>query len=269
MYNLIRFIQKNAFVIIFVLLEIVCMVMLLTSQPYHKRVWLKTTNNIVGGIQSVTSSIGEYFNLKNLNEELIAENAELKTQLALYQTNISNIQSNDTIYEYIPVHVVSNKINSAQNYIIIDKGSSDGIDKNMGLISPQGVAGVVCSVSNNYSMAISLLHPYTNLSIRFKNNQYIANLQWTTNSYRSGNIVDIPSHLALNEGDTVVTSGHSFIFPPDIMVGVVSRVNSDNGKGLNSATINFATDFATLRNAYVVRNVNWHELDSLSNSLPQ
>lgn len=269
MYNLIRFIQKNAFVIVFVLLEILCVVMLLTSQPYHKRAWLKTSNRMVGGIERTTSGIAEYFNLRNLNKELLDENARLKMQLAMYESNITMNQSADTLYEFVPVHVISNNINSAQNYILIDKGSDDGIERNMGLVSPEGVAGVVCSVSRNYSMAISMLHPYTNLSVRFKSNHYIANLQWKTGSYQYGNIVDIPSHLVLNEGDTVVTSGHSFIFPPDIMVGVVSEVDESNGNGLSTATIRFATDMAALRNAYVVRNIGAHELDSLSKNILQ
>lgn len=269
MYNLIRFIQKNAFVIVFVLLEILCVVMLLTSQPYHSRAWLKTSNRMVGGIERTTSGIAEYFNLRDLNRELLDENARLKKKLAMYENDIAMRQSDDTLYEFIPVHVIGNDINSAQNYIIIDKGSDDGIGRNMGLVSHNGVAGVVCSVSRNYSMAISMLHPYTNLSVRFKSNQYIANLQWKTGSYQYGNIVDIPSHLVLNEGDTVVTSGHSFIFPPDIMVGVVSSVDEDNGKGLNSATIRFSTDMAALRNAYVVHNVGAGEIDSLSKNIPQ
>lgn len=264
MYNLIRFIQKNLYATLFVLLEVFCIILLLTTQPYHKRAWLKTANRFVGRIESVSSSIGEYFYLTKINRDLVAENNALRAELSHYQTNPQMVKSNDTLYEFVPVRVVGNSINQINNYIVIDKGSVDGIEKNMGLVSPQGVAGVVCSVSKNYSMAMSLLHPYTSLSVRFKDNRYIANLQWKTTSYRYGNIVDIPSHLVLNEGDTIVTSGHSYIFPPDVMVGTVSDIETNSHNGLKRAIIEFSTDFASLNYAYVVRNVSYDELDSLT-----
>lgn len=264
MYNLIRFIQKNWYATVFVLLEVFCIVLLFTSQPYHKRAWLKTSNRFVGRIESVTSGIGEYFYLGKTNRDLVAENNALRTKLSLYRVNPQMIKSEDTLYEYIPVRVVGNSINQMNNYIIIDKGSKDGIEKNMGLISPQGVAGVVCNVSENYSMAMSLLHHHSSLSVRFKDNRYIANMNWKTSSYRYGNIVDIPSHVSLNEGDTIVTSGLSFIFPPDIVVGVVSDVETGGHSGLKKAMVRFSTDFASLSYAYVVRNTARNELDSLN-----
>ena len=272
MFNLIRFIQKHHFVILFLVLEVLCIVMMSSSLDYHHQKSVNTTNDLVGKVYETGTSIGDYFRLGKINRELAEENAQLRRMLSVETDTITSYQeviNADTIYEYIPARVVNNSVNEPNNYIIINKGRADGIEKDMGVISTEGIVGIVSDVSQHYATIISLLHSYTNISVRFKNNEHLANLRWETTNYRYGMIDDIPTHLQLQEGDTVVTSSYSYIFPKDLMAATVVELIESPSHDLNKAKVRFATDFSSLKNVYVIHHTNKRELDSLQNNLPK
>jgi rod shape-determining protein MreC len=266
MYNLIRFLQKHNFVLLFVLLEVVSVIMLTRSHTYHRAAVSHTTNQLSSRIYEINASITSYISLKNANDLLRKQNAELMAELVRLEGSIlpSDTLFQDTVFDFLPARVIKNTTHLRNNYIIINKGRRDGVKKDMGIIDPEGVVGIIISVSDRYASAMSLLHKYATLSVRFKNNDQIANLHWKGGSYQFGEIVDIPTHVTLQKGDTIVTSGHSFVFPEDLMVGTVEEfVESERGN-LNSASIRFAGDFNRLRNVYVVKNFHRAELDDLS-----
>jgi rod shape-determining protein MreC len=266
MYNLIRFIQKHHFVILFLVLEVLCIVMLTSSQNFHRQKRINTTNDIVGRIYETGNDIGDYFRLGKINRELAEENAMLRRQLAVVTDTAQAYQeyiNTDTVYQFIPARVVNSTVNRPNNYILIDKGRADGIEKDMGVISTDGIVGIVADVSPHYASVMSLLHSYSTISVRFKNNDHLANLHWGTTNYRYGTIDDIPTHLLLQQGDTIVTSSYSYIFPENLMAGtVVELIQSPSGT-LNKAKIRFSTDFSTLKNVYVIHHTNKAELDTL------
>lgn len=272
MYNLWRFILKHHFIILFILLEVISILLLARSQNFHRNRVVNTTNDAVGQVYEWSSEVGNYFRLRKNNRELAEENAMLRARLSVVADTASSrfdVAERDTIYEFIPAQVVNNSIGQANNYIIIDKGKADGIERDMGVISTDGVVGVVADVSRHYSSIISLLHSDSRVGVRFKNNQELGSLRWNTNNYRYGLVEDIPTHVVLHEGDTVLTSSYSFIFPEDLMVGTVETPNVGSSSALNTARIHFATDFAKLRHVYVIRNLHKPELDSLKANFKQ
>lgn len=272
MLNLIRFIQKNHFVILFIVLEVICILLLSRSQNYHKQAVANTTNNMVGKIYEWGSDVGTYFSLRKTNIQLAEENAMLRRQLAIVNDTTHStylIENKDTIYEYIPAEVVNNSINQEQNYILINKGSDDGIAPDMCVISPEGIVGVVLGVSSHYASIISLLHSSSKVGVRFKNNQELGTLVWKTRNYRYGVIEDIPTHLVIHQGDTVLTGPYSFIFPEDLMVGTVEELYESPSGDLNKAKIKYATNFATLRHVYVIKNLHAEEMESLREKTTQ
>ena len=160
-------------------------------------------------------------------------------------------------------------MNRPNNYILINKGEADGIKKDMGVISSSGIVGIVSDVSQHYASVMSLLHSYTTISVRFKDSEQLANLRWETSNYRYGMVDDIPTHLKLQKGDTIVTSSYSYIFPENLMAGTVMElIPSPNGT-LNKAKIRFATDFSSLKNVYVIHHTNKAEIDSLILNQPK
>lgn len=274
MYNLIRFIQKHHFVLLFLVLEVLCIVMLTYSQNFHRQKRINTTNDIVGRIYETGTSIGDYFRLGKINTELAEENAMLRRQLSVVTDTLTGFIEEvnaDTIYEFIPARVVNNTVNRPNNYIMINKGRADGIEKDMGVISSDGIVGIVSDVSLHYASVMSLLHSYTTISVRLKNNDdQLATLRWENTNYRYGYIDGIPTHLKLHQGDTVVTSSYSYIFPENLMAGTVMELDPSPSGTLNRARIRFSTDFSSLKNVYVIHHTNKAELDALTkNQLKQ
>ena len=266
MYNLRRFILKHHFVILFIVLEVISILLLANSQRFHRNRMVNTTNDVVGKIYEWGSEIGNYFRLNSANEQLAEENAMLRKQLSVVHDTTScfyDTIGSDTLYEYIPAQVVNNSTNQANNYIIINKGRRDGIERDMSVISSEGIVGVVTDVSRNYASVMSLLHSKSVVGVRFKNNQEIARLVWETNNYHFGMVEDIPTHILLQKGDTILTSSNSNIFPEDLMVGTVEEFYPTAVDALNKAKIRYATDFSTLRHVYIINDLHKPERDSL------
>ena len=141
MYNLRRFILKHHFIILFLILEVISVLLLARSQNFHRNKLINNTNDVIGKIYEWSSEVGNYFRLNNANKQLSEENALLRMQLSVvYDTSTCkfDIDRGDTLYKYIPAQVVNNSTNQTNNYIIINKGAIDGIerdplDRNSGL----------------------------------------------------------------------------------------------------------------------------------------
>lgn len=262
MYNLIIFIKKYNAVILFILLEALCVIMVIHSLPYQNRKMVNLSNNISGGISKTTSNWYDYLHLKSENEALAEQNALLLKRLGCDETE-SDTAYYDDIFTYIPAHVINNSIYEMNNYILIDKGKVDGIEPDMGVICDQGVVGKVLNVSNHYASVMSLLNTYSVISCRFVDNQYVANVVWDNQSYQYGIVRDIPSHLIINKGDTLVTSGFSNSFPADVMVGTIEDNDDDENGIFSTAKLKFSTNFSILRHVYIVKNNFRAEIDSL------
>ena len=262
MYNLFIFIKKHDAVILFILLEVLCFLMVVHSLPYQNRKLVNVSNSISGRFHKTTSNWSDYIHLKSENEALAEHNALLLSRLGCDEVEADTVYYDD-MFTYIPAHVVNNSIYELNNYIVIDKGRVDGIEPDMGVICNDGVVGKVLNVSTHYASVMSLLNSYSILSCRFVDNQYVANVVWDKGSYRYGLAKDIPSHLIINAGDTLVTSGFSTSFPADVMVGTIEESENDENSMFSTAKLKFSTNFSTLRHVYVVKNNFKAEIDSL------
>ena len=236
--------------------------MIVHSLPYQNRKMVNVSNNIAGRVHKTTANWNDYMHLKTQNEMLAQHNAMLMNQLENVSYTTDSLIINE-MYTFIPAHVIKNTIFETNNYIVIDKGTADGIAPDMGVICDDGVVGKVVNASQHFASVMSLLNSYSVLSCRFIDNQYIANVVWDNLNYRYGVVKDIPSHLNVNKGDTLVTSGYSNMFPPEIMVGIVEDYDNDANEMFNKAKLRFSTNFSTLRHVYVVKNNYKTELDSL------
>lgn len=269
MRNLILFLQRYHFVLLFLLLESLAILLLINSHTYHRAAVVNTTNALSGRLLNTSSQITGYFVLQSENRILGEQNAMLQQQLFYLKQKVDTLVQNDTIdypYDFIPARVISNTVNRRNNHIIINKGRAHGIEKEMGLITAQGVAGLVTGVSDSYATAMSILHTQTQLSVKFSKNQQMASLVWHGPDFKTGIVEHIPTHIDVRPGDTVVTSGHSFIFPEGIMVGTVLEYFQPEGSGLYHASLLFSTDFNRLNHVYAVKNNQLIELQLLEQS---
>ena len=167
------------------------------------------------------------------------------------------------MYDMTTAHVIFNTLNKTYNYIIIDKGKKEGIVPDMAVLSPNGVAGVVSDVSDNFSTVISLLNPSSRVSARILPINQIGTVVWIDPDPAIAQVIDIPQHLMVSVGDSVVTSGYSDVFPKDLLIGtVVEKYDNPNNTFL-TIKIRLATDFGKLHTVYLISNLYKSELDAL------
>ncbi len=268
MYNLVRFLQKHHIFILFMFLEVLAISMLSRSHHYQRAAVNHRTNDLTAKIYHLRSDVSDYFSLRYQNTILQKQNADLLQKLASANEYIPQPDSalRERVHDYIPARVINNTVDLRNNYIIINKGYRDGLTRDMGIISADGVAGIIIGVSEHYATAMSLLHRHSVLSVRFLKNDQIANLHWRGGDYHFAEVVDIPSHVIPDKGDSLVTSGHSFVFPEGIMVGTVEELVGSEKGNLNTAQLRFSTDFGKLRYVYVIKNNYRNEIDHLLNT---
>ncbi len=265
MYSLLNFLKKYNNILLFLILEVLCIIMLVNNLPYQKRKLTKVGNAISGGLFKTKTNCTNYFSLKEENQLMVEHNAFLMSQLYNANSDTSVLTDSSSFdFRFIPAKVINNSIYNVNNYLLIDKGRKDGIEKDMGVICEKGVVGKVVNVTEHYASVISMLHPYTVVSARFTDNQHIANVTWGNRDYHFGTVNDIPLHLDLEKGDTLVTSGFSNIYPADIMIGTIEEMLESDSKDFNSAKIRFSTNFSTLRHVFVIENLHQIEIDSLT-----
>lgn len=268
MRNLFVLLWKNQFFLLFIILEIISVILLSRSYSYHGAIAYNITGEISGGIFSTYSNVTDYLSLKTDNEILANENALLRNSApSSFLVTDTQYVYRDSMYRYIPAKVVSNSISRSNNFIMINKGSKHGVEKEMGVISSVGVVGVVIGVSENYSTIMPMLHKNMRISARIKSSGQLVSVVWGNNDYLYGTVVDIPSHIALSKGDTIVTSGNSLIFNEGIVVGTIESHDRENNKKLSAAKLRFTTNFGTLKYVYVIDNLMKPEQDSLINQI--
>ena len=163
--------------------------------------------------------------------------------------------------------MITNSTNRRNNYMMLNKGSKHGIEKDMGVISNNGIVGIIIGVSENYSTVMSVIHKEAKISAKIKKNNQLLNLVWNENTYKNATLTDIPTHIKLVKGDTIITSGFSLIFPEGIMIGIFENYKKQKDRSFNNAVLKFSTDFNNLNYVYVIQNLNKSEqLDLIKNS---
>ena len=260
MRNLWIFIGRyNAF-FFFIIFFTIGIILTVKNNAYQRSIALNSTNEVVGSAYERLNVLKRYLNLGQVNDSLVLENAKLKTELL----NLSNIDSSkttvvkDTVnnqqYTLLSAKVIKNSINQQNNIITINRGSLDGIAKDMAVISTQrGVVGFILDVSPHLATIRSLLHKDTPISISIKKNNAFGSLVWGdgNSDYRKAFVKEIPNHYKIVVGDTVITSG-SGGFPRGIEVGKVSSTKTSTGD--MTLEVRLFNDFSTLQYVYIVKD---------------
>lgn len=272
MRNLLQFLWKYHFALFFVFVQSISFIILVRYNSFHKANFLGYTNEVSGNAFEFVNQTTDYLKLKDVNQQLAAENAMLrsKQQDAYKSLNPRVIYFNDTAhlmqYEYVAAKVVNGTTNKRNNYITLNKGDNSFIEPQMGVISEKGVVGIIKAKSTNYSSVISLLHKSSRISTKLKNNEYFGILSWNGSDPRVAQLDDIPAHVNISEGDTVVTRGSGGIFPEGIMVGTVRSFEEIKGTDFYQIDVQLSVDFKNVSYVYVVRNHLKTELKALEDS---
>ncbi|MCQ2256369.1 MAG: rod shape-determining protein MreC [Bacteroidaceae bacterium] len=245
--------------LVFILLEIVSLLLLFSYNGYQKSVYFTTANDVVGVFYSATSSVSSYLNLQTENkmleednQRLMRENYQLKQRIAEAKLDSLKPKGLPPYYNIVNAQVVKSTVHKANNLITINKGESDGIKPEMGVISSHGVVGIVYMTSSHYSIVMPLLNKHSMVSCRLKGTEHFGTLNWQRESPYQTYSTGIPRHAKVKKGDVMETNGYSAIFPPGIPIGVVSNIG-DSSDGMSYLlTVNLYTDFTTLREVSVI-----------------
>ncbi len=269
MRNLIDFIARFHAFFIFFLLEVISLVMIVRFHNYHNATFFNSANYLSGNFYAAVNDIKGYLLLKNTNELLAGENASLRSQHVIpdsipgyYNADVC-LDSLPYIIRYIPAKVINNTVNKANNFVTLNKGSKQGIQKQMGVLTQNGIVGIVADVSENFSTVMSVLNKKSNISIRLKKAKFIGSLNWTGADAYTAKISGVPVNALIENGDTVLTSGFSSIFPKDIPVGKVVKVENTATSNFFDIEVQLFTNFYTLDYVYVVKNILKEEQDQL------
>ena len=271
MRSLLRYLIKNYAFLLFILLEVISLVFVFNFNKYQRVQYLNSSNYITASVYNSFNSVIQYFGLAKVNRSLAEENAKLKSpfQSLSFKTTADSVSTNfiqpDSTYRYISARVINNSVNKTLNYITLNKGRKDGVEPDMGIVSPQGIVGVVISVSESYAMGFSVLNNRWGASAKLKKSGYFGPVEWSGGDYQTANLIEIPFHVELAVGDTVVTSSYSAVFPEGILIGTVQSFEQPEGESFYQIKIKLTTDFKSINYVEVVDNLDKPQLNELNN----
>lgn len=238
-------------------MEIVSFLLIVGHNNYQKTVFFRQTYTLLNSVASSTNSWRSYFNLKEENEKLSQQNVELKNEiekLKIYaQLAHPDSLTVDGNFVYRPARNVNANFNKTKNYITLNKGLVDGINREMAVCSKDGVIGVVQNVNRHNAIVLPLINVSLRVSAKVKKNGYYGSLQWDGSDYRYSYLNDIPFHVSVEQGDTIVTSGFSSIFPEGELIGFVETVDRETANFL-SIKVKLAADFRKISDVYVIED---------------
>lgn len=263
MRNLLEFLAKYNHWFVFLILEVVSMVLLFQYNSYQGSAWFSSANAVTGKLYEWDANVETFFSLTKVNQELTQRNAYLEQEVQKLSDSLVSVTKDSSIYHrdqfallrnyrLIPAKVVANSVDKPGNLMTIDKGSADGIHKDMGVISGTGVVGIVYLVAEHYAIVIPVLNTKSNISCMIQNRGYFGYLRWKGGVSDLAYLEEVPRHAHFKLGDYVVTSGYSAVFSPGVRVGRILHVfNSADGLSYR-VQLRLSTDFARLRDVCVI-----------------
>jgi rod shape-determining protein MreC len=268
MLRILQFLYSLRSFLLFVLLEVLAIGLIVSNNSPQGAAFFNSSNAVIGSVLKTRSDILDFFSFAEANEALILENALLLEQIkALKQEPDSLPIPLDSAFEaqfkFTGARVFSNSLRFAQNHLTLNKGSKDGVKPGMGIFNQDGIVGRVKTVSENYSVGISLLNTGLLISSKIKSTEDFGSVNWDGKNSKQAKMLYVPKHVKAQAGDTIVTSGYNAVFPEGILIGVISAVNPASDPNFLDILIDLSTDFSRVNYVYMVENTHIVELDSL------
>ena len=259
-------ISHLAATVTFAILEICAVVMVVNNGAIQKMRVVCAIRDAQSFIWNKVEDLREYAGYRTANQRLREENLLLKQQLEVYRSFVEDndilLSGSDPQFGFITAKVVKNSVGKQHNYLVLNKGREDGVESGMGVITDKGVVGIVGAVGRRYSYINSFLNEGQSVSAKLVRNNTFGLMEWSGENPRKAILREIPVHVETLPGDTVVTSGFSSLFPPDIPLGTV--VSSNPLKGISQEiTLDLFEEFRSLGNVYIVDSRRIKEIQSL------
>jgi rod shape-determining protein MreC len=258
MQQIINFIIKNSYRLLFLLLLVLSLSLTIKSHTYHRSEYINSANKITGSVYTQLNDVNEYFSLKEKNKELASENALLKkllfnkkdtlvTSKTLFRNDLNN-------FNVVVGKVVKNSFNTRENYITINAGKALGIKTDMGVINDKGIVGIVEKTSKDFATIQSVLNIKSKINAKIKNSDHFGSLVWDGKNVGFAQLIDVPRLASLRKGDSIVTGGNSDIFPENIPIGKIDKIFIDRKTNYYTINVRLFNDMTALGYVYVIEN---------------
>lgn len=268
MQQIFNFLIRNKNNILFLLLLGLSLFLTIQSHSFQRSKFISSANFITGGIYSWANNIQTYFHLENYNQRLIAENKQLRSLLANVR-DTSDISSfiDSTNYEgtylFRTATVINNNYSKVDNYITLDQGRRSGIKKEQGVITSQGIVGIIDNTSKEHSRVISILNSNSRINAQLKKTDHFGTLVWNGKNPNIVQLTDVPRQAPVQEGDTIITGGRSLIFPQGIPIGIISDFSLDLNENYYTLNVMLFNDMTNIGYVYIIENRDKEEIKAL------
>lgn len=273
MRNIFLFIRRYFVFLCFLVLQVLALYMLFNYNRFHRAAFLGIASEMTGGINTQVDKVDDYFHLREENKRVHRMNDSL---LNLLRTNFNTPDTNQRLvtdslrvtdstkevrrYLFRDAKVVYNSVNEENNYLQLNRGSSQGIKDNMAVISSDGgIVGLVVNTSPNFSQVMSLLHSRNRMQAMLKKGGNAGTISWDKKDYRFLTLEGISRDVEVKKGDTVLASQYSYNYPPGFMVGTIQSIAVNKNSGFYDLKVRAAARFSSLQQVFVVENLQRDE----------
>lgn len=269
MRNLIYLFVQFGGLIAFVVFEILCMYLVVNYNKKQKAIFINSSNTISGVLYEGMDQVTEFWNMSAVSDSLAEENARLRAQLRnarFVETILLDSAKNEKTqqrYTFIAADIVNNSVRKHSNNLTINRGSNHGIRPRMGVFDDKGIVGIVRNVGPRFSQVMSILHKESKITAAIRSNNYFGPLIWDGNDPTRATLSDIPKHAKLTEGDTILTSGYSTIFPAGLMIGVIDTFWLEPGSNFYTIEVLLSNDLGKAKYVYVVNDLMREEIKAI------
>lgn len=274
MRHFLAFLQRFRIFLVFAVLQIVALSLYFSFFYFPRTQYLTSASMINGKILKVKNSVTKHFDLSHNNDILQKENARLRAMLeeSKYLLNHADTTILDTVftqqYTYLPATVINSTHDKFNNYFTLDVGTLQGVHRDMGVFSDNGIVGVVHFASEHYAVVKSVLTENINVDVMIEESGLIGLLKWDGRDARRGIITGISNDLDIPKWSKVVTRGAGGIFPRGLSVGKVEKVESVEGKAFWNVTVRYSEDYRKLQRVYVITNLFKKEQKDIESLIP-
>lgn len=276
MERLFLFIYQYRSFFTFLVLEIVCVWLLVQNNQYQGAKFFNSSNTLAGNINVRAQNFRDFLSLRETNQRLSEENAFLKRKLeqrnqSLYSLNVREI--NDPVlinrFDFLSARVVNNSVHQFKNHLTINKGSKDGIEVGMAVISPDGAVGKVKATSAHFSVVTTLLNIDVMTSVQLKRTSHFGTVQWNGSNPDYISMLYVPRHVQPLVGDTIITSGYNSIYPEGVLVGTIAEVKLKDEALFHELKVKLSQDFRKLTYVAVVKSTLKEEQQILEQTIEE
>ena len=272
---LIRLFSKNGLFLFFLFLQLIAVTLIFSRNSMQQSFAAGQATAFNAWVSGYIDQGTSYLKLKQINEDLVAQNKALMAQVyGKGQSGnpqfrrVTDTIGGGQIYTFVDADIVNNSITRNDNYFTIDRGKRHGVFPKMGVIAPNGIAGIVVNTTNKYALVQSVLSVNKiRINAALKNTGFFGTLTWKGDNSRTMHLADIPKYVPLKVGDTVLTDGKSSIFPQGIMIGRIAGYEVDSKTGYWDISVELNQKMGNLQKVFVVRNLKKLELKQIQDTL--